>query len=273
MSDIESIAKLVRESRTAFGLATEVVARFENRDLAPLMDAALQVSALSEKFKDQLGTFEDVFNDLGRIAFLETAPLPKHYWESLRAFSESAKTFAFPLSATIPYSVHEGIDGDAPELATQDLVVWQRDWTRIYEEIARDESRLDRMQPREFEGFVAEMFEKEGWDVELTQRTRDGGYDIIALRRSGLVTQRLLIEAKRYAPSHTVGVGIVRALWGVRDNNPASQLLLATTSHVSDDAKQEFCRFTPWALDFLERDRIIDWCLNNGGVAVSSVQS
>lgn len=139
-------------------------------------------------------------------------------------------------------------------------------WAEVCKYLARHPEFLHTMSPRSFERLVAEIFHSHGWDVQLTARTRDGGYDILAVSRGGPTNLRVLAEAKRYAPDRPVGVEILRALYGVRTLNAASQVVLATSSRVSAVAKAEFARVTPWELDFIERDAILDWCRRNGGV-------
>lgn len=66
------------------------------------------------------------------------------------------------------------------------------------------------MDRRKFEELVAELFGGFGYDVELTKHTRDGGRDIIAVKREE-VQVKYLIECKRpnpggmlaYAPSES----------------------------------------------------------------------
>lgn len=41
---------------------------------------------------------------------------------------------------------------------------------------------IKKMSPREFEFFVADIFEKLGFSVKITQVTRDGGKNIIATK-------------------------------------------------------------------------------------------
>lgn len=121
---------------------------------------------------------------------------------------------------------------------------------------------LDALTPRQFEELIASLFKNQGFDVELTARTRDGGYDIVAVAHSGLNPETLLVEVKHFAPNRPVGVGIVRALYGVKKLNLASKGILVTSSYVSRDARHEFSRVIPWELDFAERDKVIEWCNN-----------
>jgi len=44
-----------------------------------------------------------------------------------------------------------------------------------------------------------------GYEVELTKKTRDGGYDVVAVGRKQ-VDVRFLIECKMYAPTKKVDV-------------------------------------------------------------------
>lgn len=119
---------------------------------------------------------------------------------------------------------------------------------------------LDALTPRQFEELIATLFKNHGFHVELTARTRDGGYDIVAASHSGLDKETILVEVKHFAPNRPVGVGIVRALYGVKKLNLASKGILVTSSYVSKDARSEFSRVIPWELDFVERDKVIEWC-------------
>ena len=60
-----------------------------------------------------------------------------------------------------------------------------------------------------FRALVAEMYRDYGWEVELTGSTRDGGYDLIALKQCAPHEFRILVEVKRYNPGRAVGVGII----------------------------------------------------------------
>jgi hypothetical protein len=92
---------------------------------------------------------------------------------------------------------------------------------------------------RVFEEIVAEIFRKFGYEIELTKRTRDGGKDIIALRKRGdEVAERLLIECKHWQSK--IDVKPVRNLIGVavvQDELPTG-IILATTSTFTEDARE-----------------------------------
>lgn len=92
---------------------------------------------------------------------------------------------------------------------------------------------------RIFEELVAEIFKEFGYSIELTKKTRDGGKDIIALkRREGLVEEKILIECKHWEDK--VDVNPVRNLIGVaisQEELPTG-IILATTSYFTKDAEK-----------------------------------
>lgn len=123
--------------------------------------------------------------------------------------------------------------------------------------IVRNPADLLCMSPRKFEEFVAGVWEELGYEVELTVRTRDGGRDVIAVRRAE-AHLRFLIECKRYSPENKVDVSLVRSLYGiVRDEN-ATKGILATTSSFTRGAKTFLDRHK-WELDGTDFEGIVKW--------------
>ena len=110
---------------------------------------------------------------------------------------------------------------------------------------------------RKFEEIVAELFSGFGYEVELTQQTRDGGKDIIAIRRR-VVPVRFLIECKRPDPGNPITVRAVRELYGVKCDDGANKAILATTSYFSPDA-QLFSDRHRWELELRDFEGLQDW--------------
>jgi HJR/Mrr/RecB family endonuclease len=108
-----------------------------------------------------------------------------------------------------------------------------------------------------FEQLIAELFSGFGYEVELTQRTRDGGKDIIAIKRSE-IDLRFLIECKRPDPGNPVGIKTVRELYGVKVDDGASKAILATTTYFSPDAKI-FSEKHRWELELKDFEAINGW--------------
>ncbi|MBA3505212.1 MAG: restriction endonuclease [Betaproteobacteria bacterium] len=110
---------------------------------------------------------------------------------------------------------------------------------------------------RRFEEVIAELFAGFGYEVELTQRTRDGGKGIIAVKRRE-VDLRFLIECKRPDPGNPVGVAAVRELLGVKVDDQATKAILATTTYFSPDA-QRLSERHRWELELRDFERIRLW--------------
>lgn len=63
---------------------------------------------------------------------------------------------------------------------------------------------LQQMDPYEFEHFVADLWERMGWETDVSAAAMDEGVDVIA-RKQTPYEQTTLIQAKRYGPNTTVG--------------------------------------------------------------------
>lgn len=110
---------------------------------------------------------------------------------------------------------------------------------------------------RRFEEFIAELWCGFGYEVELTQQTRDGGYDIVAVR-SHLIRERYLIECKRPITNNAIGISAVRELNGVVEAERATKGIIVTTSRLTRDAI-EFVDKHRWRMDSQDFEGIQRW--------------
>lgn len=110
--------------------------------------------------------------------------------------------------------------------------------SELLERLKTDPSILRTLSSRRFEEVVAELLELQGYKVELTPASRDGGFDMYAAKNDAIGQFLYLIECKRYSPPNKVGVQIVRALHGVVQQERATAGVIATTSFFTDDAKE-----------------------------------
>lgn len=102
--------------------------------------------------------------------------------------------------------------------------------------VLQDNGEVYNLSSRDFEELVAEVFRQQGYTVEITQNTRDGGCDIIATRNIDGLPFMLLIECKRYGRRNHVGVQLVRSLLGVQTDRKANKAVLVTSSSFTKDA-------------------------------------
>lgn len=167
-----------------------------------------------------------------------------------------------PLSGAYDFSARfELNDQDGSESIIQIASLVDRALIERLQQYPDDLRLIDR---RRFEQLIAELFAGFGYEVELTQRTRDGGKDIIAVKRSE-IDLRFLIECKRPDPGNPVGVSTVRELYGVKVDDGASKAILATTTYFSADAKR-FSEKHRWELELKDFDAIKEWIAKYLGI-------
>lgn len=92
--------------------------------------------------------------------------------------------------------------------------------------------------PREFEEFMAQLYSRLGYNVELTKATRDGGKDIILRKPDILGDMVYYVECKQYDKKNKVGIDVVQRLTGVIETDKVNGGIIATTSFISPDARR-----------------------------------
>jgi hypothetical protein len=119
--------------------------------------------------------------------------------------------------------------------------------------------KLHEMPDRLFESLVASIFKNQGFNVVLTPKSRDGGFDVMAVRSSKFTgDETFLIECKRYGQDRSVGVGVVRNLLGVVQMKNASKGIVVTTSYFTKPAEKEAMSAAS-RLILCDRDLLLDW--------------
>ena len=86
--------------------------------------------------------------------------------------------------------------------------------------------------PSDFETFCAELFRKMGYEAEVTQKTNDGGYDIILNKDF----EKSIVECKCYAQDHSIGRPMIQKLVGANHEAKANNMKFITTSKFSKEA-------------------------------------
>lgn len=170
----------------------------------------------------------------------------------------SAPVGALPDDFSAKFDLHEE---DGSNSIIQIATFFDRALIERLQQYPEDLRSIDR---RFFEQLVAELFSGFGYEVELTQRTRDGGKDIIAVKRAE-IDLRFLIECKRPDPGNPVSVSTVRELYGVKVDDGASKAILATTTYFSPDAKR-FSEKHLWELELRDFEAIKGWIAKYLGV-------
>lgn len=161
-------------------------------------------------------------------------------------------------SASVRFALAEKQQSSGPNSETSQIIaVSSLVETKLIEHFHRHPEELHKLPSRRFEELIAELFKGFGYEVELTQQTRDGGKDVIAVRKTE-VEVKYLIECKRPGIGKRISVGTVRELLGVKTSEKATKAILATTVYFSPDAK-ELIEKHQWELEGRDFDGLRDW--------------
>lgn len=106
----------------------------------------------------------------------------------------------------------------------------------LIKHLARHPALLYQLRPRQLEELMAELYAREGFEVELTQPTHDGGVDLYLVRHTPFGKLLTVVDTKRNRSDRVVGVGVVRQMLGVVEAKRASAGVVATTSFFSPEA-------------------------------------
>lgn len=115
--------------------------------------------------------------------------------------------------------------------------------------------------PYEFEAFVAELWNAEGFETTVTDSSSDLGVDVYA-EQTGTINQTVAIQAKRYAEDKKVGRPDVQQYASLRtQDRDVDSVAIVTTSGFTDGAKA-------WAyennLNLVNGEDITDMVLKHG---------
>ena len=126
--------------------------------------------------------------------------------------------------------------------------------------LAAHPEKLYHLSPRKYEELVAELLRVMGYDVYLTQQTRDGGRDIVAVLEGPTGNKILtLVECKRNSIDRPVGIDVVqRFMWVTKNEVHANVGMLATTSYFTEGAT-EFQKKYKWDLNLHDFGHMKDW--------------
>lgn len=119
-------------------------------------------------------------------------------------------------------------------------------WQAILKLLDADPDAAFQLTPRKWEEMVAAAYDAEGYDVELTPRSGDGGVDVIATQKNGSRV-RIFDQVKAYKRNHLVIADDVRALMGVVAHSDATKGVVTTTSDFAPKIRDD--RYISRALD------------------------
>ncbi|EMA45496.1 restriction endonuclease [Halococcus saccharolyticus] len=99
-------------------------------------------------------------------------------------------------------------------------------------------SQLQSMDSYDFEHLVADLWEQQGWDTEVSQASSDAGIDVIATKENPY-PQKKLIQAKRYGPNTTVGSPDMQQYYSLKEQEDnVDSVVIVTSNEFTYDAEE-----------------------------------
>lgn len=98
-------------------------------------------------------------------------------------------------------------------------------------------SALQSMDNEKFEHWVAELWSRQGWETEVSQKSQDKSLDVLA-EKSQPYHQRHAIQAKRYQAGNKVGGPSINEYATLTDYFDADAAVVVTTSGFTTDARE-----------------------------------
>lgn len=127
----------------------------------------------------------------------------------------------------------------------------------IYDVIKKNPELLKSMDWRLFEEMLADILRRFKYSVELTQPTKDGGIDIIAIKKDeNFGDHKYLLQAKRY--NDAVQVSPVRELLFLHNEYNATKSCLATTATFTSGAWKLADKYK-WKMELKDQQGILSW--------------
>lgn len=142
------------------------------------------------------------------------------------------------------------------------LIVLPRVNPDLIRELLGRPDRLQAIPDRVFEELVADLLAADGWSVELVVRSNAHGPDIVACSSqivSG-VPVRMLVECKRYADLHRIGVREVRNLvYWVNEQEQATLGMIAATTRFTRPARELVTERHRWRISLRDQGQMVEW--------------
>ena len=91
-------------------------------------------------------------------------------------------------------------------------------------------SQIDSLTGEEFERLLMNIFEKQGYEVELTKRSHDYGADLI-MKKNNTIS---IVQAKCYGKN--IGIKAVQEIISAKVHYRAEEMFVATNRYFSKDA-------------------------------------
>lgn len=226
ITNFKLVRSLIVTSRNDVGIRGQrelLLERFPSKDSESLVRDSLSIAGIGE---DAVGKLVALVNGhplaISLIANMARSMDPEHLKQVLAGHL---------------YDISDGTPAEKKELIAVAKPIILSANEAMVKALKKQPQDVFTLTPRQYEELIAELLHDMGYEVTLTQATRDGGKDILASIKTECGELLCLVEAKKYRSDRTIGVSLVRTLLGTLADYNASSAMLVTTSTYSKDAR------------------------------------
>jgi restriction system protein len=237
--NLDLLPVAIRHLRDQRNVSILLTSRYTVRDVSGLYYVPLGPlsRSVAKSLSDRLGIDPDVRDSLIR----ESEGIPLTLSLLLRYAKEGNRPDVLQALGLTPVPTILGPDGRSLAPTAEGLSEIEATASGVSDSLiqalAANPQLMYSIDPRKFEELVADLYARAGYEVELTNVSRDGGVDIYAIQRTVFGSFLTVIDCKRYRKDRPVQVGLVRQLLGTVEAHHASVGVLATTSYFTSGAK------------------------------------
>jgi len=109
--------------------------------------------------------------------------------------------------------------------------------------------------PSAFQQLVADVWERLGWETEMTGEPAEWGSDVVATAQND---EKQIIQVKRYGPSTTIGPAEVQQYASLRFQEDGERVTIVTTGEFLDEAEETAPDLNVTLIDGKELFTILD---------------
>lgn len=129
----------------------------------------------------------------------------------------------------------------------------------VFDKLLKRGVSFDDLSWREFEKLISKLLEKDGYEVELMEGTKDGGVDVIAYKDLGSAGFfKTIWQAKKKLIKNKVGLSVIRELADTTKEFKASKGFIVTNSYLTAGALSRVHR-DQHTLGKVDRDDLNSW--------------
>jgi restriction system protein len=128
-------------------------------------------------------------------------------------------------------------------------------------------TRLQRIDPHDFEHFIADLWDKQGWRTNVTPASNDGGIDVRATK-GYIRTEKWAFQVKRYGPNTTVGAPAIQQYASLPHQYAEIDRVAVITSNRFTKPAEEAA--TTLNVTLIDGDELVTRCHRYGSSALIS---